>query len=285
MKDEEKREKYSKYACHELNYFLYRKDPGFFETVVQPYLRNKKDKTFMDHFLLGDDLAGYTTPWAYGRLNVVERVLLGQRIAAEKDRVARQIKESLDLVPPDVERFNHLFRTALGGNALSQNEGASFATTQPTLTGVNGRLGGFRGGEGSAATGVPGSLMQAQEKMEQQTKTVAGMTRNSAVQRRRGEDAGGKAKIIEQAKKLDEATAMKDQLDVIDADMAMAEAPGEMDRKRSELRQYYRKLDKTMEWAENNYYHLPIEVQVAELVKVNPYWRDLAEWKGGAFLS
>src|SRR5690606_26104155 len=35
---DEQRAKYSKYACHELSLFLARKDPGFFEAVVRPYL-------------------------------------------------------------------------------------------------------------------------------------------------------------------------------------------------------------------------------------------------------
>jgi hypothetical protein len=43
LKPEEKRTLYSKHACHELNYFLSRKDPQFFAQVVAPYLRNKKD--------------------------------------------------------------------------------------------------------------------------------------------------------------------------------------------------------------------------------------------------
>jgi hypothetical protein len=42
LKDEEKRAKYSEFACHELNFLLSRKDPDFFAKVVQPYLRNKK---------------------------------------------------------------------------------------------------------------------------------------------------------------------------------------------------------------------------------------------------
>ena len=41
--------RYSKYACHELHFFLYHKDPEFFRTVVQPYLKNKMDKQFLDH--------------------------------------------------------------------------------------------------------------------------------------------------------------------------------------------------------------------------------------------
>ena len=48
----------------------------------------------------------------------------------------------------------------------------------------------------------------------------------------------------------------------------------------------YRKLDKTEEWAENNYYHLPIENQNAGLVTVNAFWRTTPrDGKQAAFLS
>jgi hypothetical protein len=41
-----------------------------------------------------------------------------------------------------------------------------------------------------------------------------------------------------------------------------------------------------MEWAENNYYHLPIEQQVADLVTVRPFWLDYARHDGKTpFLS
>ncbi|MCP4377806.1 MAG: hypothetical protein GY794_16720, partial [bacterium] len=89
LKEEKKRELYSKYACHELNYFLMRKDPEFFKKTIQPYLRNKKDKTFMDRWLTGDDVEAYLKPWAFARLNTVERILLAQRIRAEYAHTAR----------------------------------------------------------------------------------------------------------------------------------------------------------------------------------------------------
>ncbi|MEI9895263.1 MAG: hypothetical protein WDN28_15570 [Chthoniobacter sp.] len=44
LSEEEKRAKYSEFACHELNFFLSRKDDAFFQKVVRPYLRNKKDR-------------------------------------------------------------------------------------------------------------------------------------------------------------------------------------------------------------------------------------------------
>jgi hypothetical protein len=44
--------------------------------------------------------------------------------------------------------------------------------------------------------------------------------------------------------------------------------------------QLYRKMDATKEWAENNYYHLPIEQQNQELVKVNAFWNAYAKHQG-----
>ena len=56
--------------------------------------------------------------------------------------------------------------------------------------------------------------------------------------------------------------------------------------RRKSVRQLYRKLDKTQEWVENNYYHLAIQAQNAELVKVNAFWRDYAAHDpNGPFLS
>jgi hypothetical protein len=63
---ERKRELYARYAGHELNVFLARKDPEFFRAVVRPFLANKKDKTFLDRWLLEDDLTPYLEPWAFG---------------------------------------------------------------------------------------------------------------------------------------------------------------------------------------------------------------------------
>ena len=122
LKEEEKRAKYSEFACHELNFFLSRKDPPFFQQVVQPYLRNKKDKTFMDDYLLGNDLKRYLQPWAYARLNMAERALLAQRIPGEAAATARHLRELWEMVPVNVEREDLYFETALRGRALSDSD-------------------------------------------------------------------------------------------------------------------------------------------------------------------
>lgn len=118
LKDDEKRAKYSEFACHELNFFLSRKDPDFFAKVVKPYLANKKDKTFMDDYLLGRDLAPYVQPWAYERLNALERTLLGRTVKAQAAETARHLRELWEMIPANPERQEHLFETALRGRAL-----------------------------------------------------------------------------------------------------------------------------------------------------------------------
>src|SRR5439155_26403450 len=51
-------------------------------------------------------------------------------------------------------------------------------------------------------------------------------------------------------------------------------------------RQLYRRLDPTLEWAENNYPHLPIHQQVAGLVPASAFWLDYARHDGKTpFLS
>ena len=51
---EQKKSKYTKYMCHELNLFLKKRDPQFFKSVVLPFLQLKMEKTFIDHYLLKD---------------------------------------------------------------------------------------------------------------------------------------------------------------------------------------------------------------------------------------
>jgi len=60
-------------------------------------------------------------------------------------------------------------------------------------------------------------------------------------------------------------------------------------RQKARAEAYYRRLGPTKEWAENNYYHLPIEQQNAQLIPVNAFWRDFGAWMAegakGQFLS
>jgi len=52
FEDEKKDELYDEFYSHEINLFLFFKDPDYFKEVVRPFIVNKCKKSFMDHFLL-----------------------------------------------------------------------------------------------------------------------------------------------------------------------------------------------------------------------------------------
>ena len=117
-----KQELYSKYACHELSFFLAQKDPEFFKTVVVPHLANKKDRTFMDDYLLGRELDRYLESFEYNRLNVPERILLAQRQEGRLNGIRMDLRDRISLIAPDLARETALFEGALGAFGMSSDK-------------------------------------------------------------------------------------------------------------------------------------------------------------------
>jgi len=286
LKDAEKRDKWSRYACHELAFFLYHKDRPFFDNVILPYLKNKKDKTFMDHYLLNDQqkLKTYTDPWSYSRLNAAERVLLAQRLADEAQRTARHIQDVFDLTPPNIERFNALYNTALLSGGLTSDRqirtsGKSELRTAArpfdipmyddsdedflddieipgdNFVAKNAPM------DAAAAPPAPSAAPQAAARGMAQAKERAALDKVTA----------------ENLKNAD-GSLREAELQTSKGDLALGEqAAGTTLARRANMRQLYRKLDATEEFAENNYYQLPIEHQNDSLVPVNAFWLDYAK--------
>lgn len=320
LKLEEKRELYSKYASHELNFFLFKKDPEFFNGVIKPYLRNKHSKTFLDHWLLGDDVGRYRAPWAYEQLNTVERILLSQRLADDAKFTRQLIGEQVAILPPNLERAEHLYRSGVGSNLLETDDelGANrarklaesevlmerFAAPGNGPTAANGAafgrgamggggLGGFRAG---AAPPAPAGAPMAREKQSasrEEAKRKANFADDFAakkdavkempqMRRQLGLNASSD-KARRDSGAADEKADRNSKLYLLETDEALgdlADRPADLDR-RSNARQLYRKLEQTMEWAENNYYRLPIEQQNGSLVTANAFWKDYAAHQGG----
>ena len=253
LEADKQRELYSKYACHELSFFLHEHDPAFFGEVVAPYLRNKKDKTFLDSWLLGEELSVFLEPWAYGRLNAVERILLGQHVAEASGSIRRQARELQELIPPQPEEENRLFLTALRSAGLAEGGGGMMGYAAGDVDDLD--FGDFGGGE----------EMKAEKSM------------------RRGRRAAPPApRALALADKADGDLAELEQL-LSDARDAVKKR---VRTRRKAVRQLFRQADKTKEWVENNYYELPIAEQVAGLITVNRFWVDYAQHAGKApFLS
>jgi len=327
MKPEEKREKYSKYASHELHFFLYRKDPKFFNDAVLPYLQNKKDKTFLDEWLIAaasqkgkDTLAGYVKPWRHGQMSLAEQILLAQALPDETVSTARLVRERWELLPPDVDRFNHLFDTALKGRALETRGGAGAAGSAGFAANllardVNGAVvNEALGVEVAAATELSaGGLVRGEDAKRLGTAralaagkppaapAAAAMPAPSAeLMKKDLAKEKGEPRALKESEKVTELTRgagagggrapiIKTLPTIVigDEEKGTLEGVAQRDLRRYERqREFYQQVDQTEEFAENNYYKRPLDFPVGDLFPVNAFWKDYAAWDGkGGFVS
>jgi hypothetical protein len=265
LKPEEKRANYSKYACHELSFFLSRKDPEFFKTVILPYLQNKKDKTFLDRYLLNEDLSEYLKPWAREQLNVAEQILLCERVQAARENTARDVKDRHDLLPPDMERFNHLFKTALQGSAL-ETEGRlakQMAERQKNIG--NTALEALR--EDAVKSAEAGDHFETKDMPAAKPAALAAAE---------PEPSKADGKMMDSKKK----SGGRKEMEKGEPAARRRDAPADDMDKREEARKFFQTLPTTEELAENNYYKLPIGMQKGGLVAPNAFWTDYAAHVG-----
>lgn len=122
LSQDEKRVQYSNHACHELNLFLYRRDPDFFKSVVRPFVEQKAEKQFVDLWLLDKPLDPFLAIDRFEQLNALERVLFSKRNDVAKKRTLRWLSDNLAANPVDRSERKRLFGIALLGSALSAGE-------------------------------------------------------------------------------------------------------------------------------------------------------------------
>lgn len=258
LTDDQKKENYSKYACHELSFFLSRKDPDFFKNVIVPHLTNKKDRTFIDDYLLGQPLEKYFQPFEYNRLNVVERILLAQSDPKRLAALTLDLENRLALKTPDPAQAQQWFGAAVTGGAF----GDTYAGKKLEAAGeiaLRQKLGELKAD----------LAFDSEEVADASTMVIGGG---------KGQVQDEKQKLLERNMKRNSA---KDELESLSRRDKGAE-PG-VDAFFSNLngltlaaQQLYRALEPTKEWAENNYYHLRINDHNYGLIDENNFWLDLA---------
>ncbi|KAF9986003.1 hypothetical protein BGZ75_002301 [Mortierella antarctica] len=113
-----KNDRFSKWNCHELNLFLYKKDRKYFDAVVVPFIKNKLVKSFMDDYLIGASLEQYTTLREFSLLTCMEKCLLAQRVPRLRPSVSKWIRSRVRNTK--VARDIKLFRTIMNSGALQE---------------------------------------------------------------------------------------------------------------------------------------------------------------------
>ena len=126
---EEKIMKYDEFASHELNIFLFFKDRAFFETFVQPFLKNKIEKSFVDYFLLQNReiILKFNSLGEIHKLNAMEKVLLIVFLISDKkysdaSSIAQYLTNENKFISFDDKNFMKLFDTILGSKSIDSVE-------------------------------------------------------------------------------------------------------------------------------------------------------------------
>eukprot|EP01083_Nonionella_stella_P003048 8670_1 len=112
----DKMDKYDAFACNEFNFFLKNKDLNFFESVVSPILSNRLQKSFFDHYLLGnaEQIGKYERLDLYHTLNAVEKILLASVIGGKlTQNTIGNLTDVVSLKTNHIQEFNALFQQAL----------------------------------------------------------------------------------------------------------------------------------------------------------------------------
>ena len=237
LNQKEKFERYSEFASHEVHVFLHKKDPEFFDAVIRPYLASKAEKTFIDNWLLERDLADYLEPWAFERLNIVERVLL---LRSLNESAARHVRELVELYPPDTFALARYFETVLATGGLDSKDGLAAQL-----------------GELKKEARARKSVSRAE---------APGRNDNNAV------FFAGESQRSEEDSNAPAAGMMMNALGYSGEDDEEAELG-----LRENVRLFFRDVADTQELAESNYWHVPFANMTANLISPTPFWMDFAE--------
>lgn len=260
---EEKRDFYDQYASHELHLFIARRDPKFFRSAVRPLLENKKEKQFMDRYLLGEDLQEFSKPWAFQQLNTLEKVLLADRHPELRPSIRQHIDDLVRQNPVTRDVSITRFETALRWGMMSW--GGQADREQAISLSLNGPV----DSEDKMALGDLDQVMDSVQGIELR------------------------------ALQLEEKKAVEEYSESLERAKLAAKRPAAQPRGfRQNADRYYdlvrqggrdvlfRQADQTKEWAESQYFRIENVLQNAQLVGPRALWQDYVQRDPSApFLS
>lgn len=259
LDEKEKRNYYGDFASHELHLFLHQRDPAFFTRVVKPYLQNKKDKTFMDRWLL-DELRPEDTRLDYlQKRNAVELALLARR-GGDAAAMQAALREAWELLPPDPEAFARRVHVALQANELEEQDSLA---RDKTIEKARREQKEMEESWGGGSRALKQDSRNGSQSASSVSAPVPALSLATDMEALRAQPEPEEMNLLGN----DDATFMEVSEEMT-ADLFAQEAP-----------RLYRALPKTKEWAEQNYYELRIAQEVPEYIPVNSFWRDVAAGK------
>lgn len=247
LTEAEKQDKYSKFACHELNTFIKMKDAAFFDRVVRPYVVNKKEPTFIDLWLLGSDLSTFLTPSEFEKLNGFEKAALAFAVGGPSGAAIKQfLVDVADAAHFNAAQFNVLFNAALKGSSLDTDSNLEMASQVEEQFNKMDELDGLMDALSSADS--YGGLREMKD-----------------------EDAPMEKEESEKKREEMEEVADERRVSTLKKRKMGRAAP------RDEAHEFYREIDQTKEFAETHYWNMGRTQSTASLVPVHQFWADYAK--------
>ncbi|KAL4490234.1 hypothetical protein ABPG72_004273 [Tetrahymena utriculariae] len=304
---EEKHKKYDQFSCHELNLFIFCKDPPFFQDFVRPFIQNKIEKTFIDYFLINDSkyLLQNVSASSISDLNALETVLLifflkQNNMVDEAKSVFNFLESSNKIKKYDTSHFKKLFDTVLNAKQEGQTENELQQMFIPQNISANmnmqqfmpsqninmmanqapiqqnfyfgGAPGGFYGARMSQA--LPQQMYQYQQQQQQQLNYQPHIP-NPAPQ----------ARFARQHQQEARRAPMQNQSNLVEMDcfsygekayQQFDDFGDNYQNKRSGFIQQYQNVETTKEYCERHYYSQKELQPQTNLVPINNFWIDLA---------
>ncbi len=297
---EQKLELYSEHACHELNFFIAKKDAEFFTNVVKPYIANKREKTFIDHYLLKENLEDYLTPWRFAKLNAVERILLSQRLEIQQQDLIQHLNELYRLNPTTRVYAGQLYDSTIAAGfvqgdkfGLASKKAERFNSDSKALPKLANEMGGG-GGRGGGGFNAPApssptdrgrreskALGSDENGLSGEIQSVRTLQLDSPAMELT--EKLGRLKESEKDFKRQDNGKSNFYLELNEDSDKMEEmvefvAGGEL---RQRKRRLYRRIAPTQEWIEQHYYRLLPHQHNAERVAMNQFWKDYSNHDAG----
>jgi len=258
LDDDAKRAKYGEFASHEMHLFLHARDRAFFDTVVRPYLENKKDKTLVDRWLLDALTPGDLRLDQLQNRNALELALLARR-GGNRGAVLAALREQVELLPPDPDGFARLVRVALQAADLDEGLAQARNEMQEKAMVASGQMRAF-GGRADHS-----QVNNLTELMSDIASPVVMPAAAPAPARPDARRAMSLREAVVEDIVLEEGLA--DEMSFLEADPfgGPMEPPA-----------VFRALPRTKEWAEQNYYKLRVQADVPGRIPANAFWLDIA---------
>ena len=249
---EEKQKKYDEFAGHELNLFIYFKDLPFFISAVQPFIKNKLEKSLIDYFLLNDShqLSLFLQPQSIPSLNILELLLLIIFLKKSEDPfsaavLTNYIENQAKLNPPSNLLYQKYFDTVLRSKSAAPHEfnkgGVPFGASPPPLPGSPAMF----------ATRACSAM-------------IAPVALNMAIPT--------KKRLLKKAVMKLEESEEECCSDSLDDNGGIAF----IEEQRTKYKVEFKNADKTKEYCERTYYNTSSYSNEKDLIKINQFWGELA---------